>query len=117
MRVEVYRNLHRSCWSVRDTKTGLVVDHVDAISLIDAQLVVRPAGREKVLREGRKNVHAFIRGTVDGQAVQSQTVEITYNPYRYDSFVVKGTEEPIKTAESVTLTETGKAYTGEENAS
>jgi len=110
LRVEVYRNLHRSCWSVRSTESGLVVDHVDAINLVDAQLVVRPAGRAKVLREGRKNVHAFIRGTTDGQAVQSQTVEITYNPYKYDSFVVKGTEEPIKTAQAVTLTEDGKAY-------
>ena len=29
MRVEVYFNLHRKLWSVRDLSTGLVVDHVD----------------------------------------------------------------------------------------
>ena len=54
MKVEVYRNLHQKCWSVRDAKTGLVIDHKDNIHIQDATLVVRPAGRKKVLQEQRK---------------------------------------------------------------
>ena len=65
MKVEVYRNLHQKCWSVRDCKTGKVVDHVQKIHLEDAELVVRPAGRAKVLREQRKNVHAYSMGTLN----------------------------------------------------
>ena len=111
MKVEVYRNLHRNCWSVRSSETGRVIDHVKSITLIDAKLVVRPAGREKVLREKRKNVHAFIKGTIDNfTSLQSQPVEIVYNPYKHTSFVIRATGEPITTAEVVGLTLNGKAY-------
>ena len=48
--IEVYKNLHKHCWSVRDNKTGKVIQHVRNIHLVDAKLVVRPAGRERVLR-------------------------------------------------------------------
>ena len=53
MKVEIYRNLHKNCWSVRDNKTGKVIDHVRNIHIKDATLVVRPAGRARVLQEGR----------------------------------------------------------------
>jgi len=103
MKVEVYRNLHKNCWSVRDNKTGRVLRHVDEIHLLDADLVVRPAGREKVLREKRKNVHAFAKGEVtawiprlpEGWHLNKDeyeaydTTQIIYNPYLYDSFMLK----------------------------
>jgi hypothetical protein len=112
--VEVYRNLHKNCWSVRDSKTRLVISHVDYIHLHNATLVVRPAGREKVLREKRKNVHAFIKGTVaacpknSGQNTDAK--QITYNPYRNESFVLQTTGEPITHADHVYLNDQGKAF-------
>ena len=105
MRVEVYRNLHTGTWSVRDTRTGRVVAHPSRIAVRDAQFVVRPAGRAKVLAEGRKNVHAFVRGTlVEAPDVLPEgAVEAYYNPYRFDSFVDRATEEPLVSAELVVL--------------
>ena len=38
------------------------LSHVEACTLADVKFVVRPAGREKVRREGKKNVHAFAVG-------------------------------------------------------
>jgi hypothetical protein len=142
--VEVYRNLHKDCWSVRDSKTRLVISHVDYIHLQNATLVVRPAGREKVLREKRKNVHAFIKGTVaacpknSGQMncryiesferepwpIESRAAspilsvscpntdakQITYNPYRNESFVLQATGKPITHADNVYLNNQGKAF-------
>ena len=58
--VEVYWNLHKLCWSVR--RQGKVIAHADYVSLRDCKLVVQPAGRQKVLAEKCKNVHAFVRG-------------------------------------------------------
>ena len=66
MKVEVYRNLHKNCWSVRDCKTKKVIKHVQSAYIKNAELVVQPAGRSKVLREQRKNVHAFVRGQLEG---------------------------------------------------
>lgn len=94
MKVEVYWNLHRKQWSVRNCATGRVVAHVCSIALDKVQWVVRPAGREKVRREGKKNVHAFARGVVldsstypHGWTRDNSWQDVTYNPYRDESFV------------------------------
>ena len=117
MRVDVYRNLHKNCWSVRNTQTGRVIFHANDISLTDAKFVVQPAGRAKVLRENRKNVHAVIRGTLLQHSNPGNTyfdpkssTQITYNPYRFSSFVIKATEEPVTAASYVRLTDTGRAF-------
>ena len=112
MKVEVYRNLHRNCCSVRHN--GRVISHVDSVDLKNATLVVQPAGRAKVLRENRKNVHAYIKGTVtllsDDRVNNIPTHKVTYNPYRYSSFVLADTEQPITTADNVRLTKDGKVF-------
>ena len=61
MKIEVYWNLHKEMFSVRHK--GKVIAHVACINVKDAKFVVQKAGRERVLREKKKNVHAFIRGT------------------------------------------------------
>lgn len=99
MRVEVYWNLHRKCWSVRHK--GRVIVHASSVSLREVQWVVQPAGREKVRREKRKTVHAFARGTVMGSASYdyewapdqvggAEWQVVTYNPYMDDTFVYAG---------------------------
>ena len=84
------------------------------IHLKDATLVVRPSGREKVLRERRKNVHAFIRGYIKedyGIKDNWYTVqELSYNPYKANTFVVKETGVPVHNASKVYLNTNGKAY-------
>ena len=114
MRVEVYRNLHKQCWSVRNTKTGRVINHVDNIHIEDATLVVQPSGREKVLRERRKNGHAFVRGYIkEDYGIKDNwysVQEIEYNPYKTNTFVVKETGVPVHNASYVYLNTNGKAY-------
>jgi hypothetical protein len=63
IRVEVYWNLYKKCWSVRRAG-GRVLYHARAVTLDDVTWVVQPGGRARVLREGKKNVHAFARGTL-----------------------------------------------------
>lgn len=105
MRVEVYYNLHKGCLSYR--QPGGRVKHADTIALRDATFVVQPAGRERVRREKRKNVHAFVRGQlVDVDMPYSMAdvmAAITYNPYRCDTFVYAGTTEPVHSAERVII--------------
>lgn len=76
--VEIYRNLNKNCFSVRHR--GVVIAHVDSISLRDCHMVVQPAGHKKCVRERRKNVHAFIRGyyTLEPEPVNKS---ISYHPY------------------------------------
>lgn len=89
MRVEVYWNLHRLLWSVRHK--GRVIAHVKEVDLMNVEWVVQPAGRARVLRERRKNVHAFARGTIPDEdlAVHGEWGSIKYNPYTGDSFTFR----------------------------
>jgi hypothetical protein len=95
-RVEVYRNLNNGTHSIR--RNGKVVKHLQhhqSIFLKDVKFAVQPAGREKVRREGKKNVHAFVRGTVILPSTMNGTTDefkkkmpyvVTYNPYHMEHF-------------------------------
>jgi len=106
MRVEVYWNLHKHLFSVRaleGSNKGRVISHSHGISLTDVKFAVQPAGRERVRREGKKNVHAFVRGRIANSGFEDRPYypvyfndeKITYNPYIYDTFVNAKTKEPI----------------------
>lgn len=97
-RVAVYLNLHKGCFSVQ--KDGLVVAYADEIHLIDVDFRVSEAGRQRVLDEGVKNVHAKVWGTVQHE-VDIDWNEVYYNPYKVKTFVVN--DEPIYEATACTL--------------
>ena len=52
-RVYVYFNLHKKCFSVK--QSGKVVSHDDCVLLKDCRFLVGDAGRERVLKEKKKN--------------------------------------------------------------
>ena len=113
MKVFVYRNLHQKCWSVKSLEKesyGRVLFHTMEITLRDCELKVSESGRQKVLLEKRKNVHAGVVGYIDAKVNKTGSLEITYNPYKYNSFVAKTNKKPVLTAEYVTLTEDMKVF-------
>jgi hypothetical protein len=107
MRVAVYFNLHRNIFSIQSREKGdygKVIAHKDSVVIKSPKFVVRQAGREKVLRDRAKNVHAFVVGyLVDEVDTRNPSKDITYNPYQYSTFVVKDTEQPIEQAEYAVL--------------
>ena len=98
MKVFVYYNLHRKVWSVKALEgenKGRVIAHRDRVMISRPQGKVSQAGRKRVLQEQRKNVHAGIVGEWLDYALQrtgSIWDEITYNPYKYETFVYKNDE-------------------------
>ena len=108
MKVEVYFNLHKRLWSVRKCSTGRVVLHTDKVHIRDPKFVVRKAGRERVLREGKKNVHAFVRGELsthfyDFDPDYIDYTLVSYNPYKHDTFVDVFDVSPVRTAKRAVL--------------
>ena len=61
-RVKVYYNLQKDCLSVIDAETGLLYCHAHRVELHNAKFRVQLAGRNRVVKEKRKNVHAYIVG-------------------------------------------------------
>jgi len=98
----IYRNLRTKTWSLRSSK-GRVVGHPREIWIDSPVFVVSEAVRQRVIREKMKRVHAGVRGFISTtrKVSLSDMVEVTYNPYKYSSFVVVSNEMPVKSADLV----------------
>lgn len=99
--VYVYRNLHKKCWSIR--QNNIVIAHCTEIVLYNATTKVSVSGRNKVLKERKKNVHAFIVGYVYSDVDIAFNKELYYNPYAVSNFVDRVTNDPVLKAEYVLL--------------
>ena len=109
MKVFVYYNLHKHVWSIKaleGAQKGRVIAHSPTVLLQNAQGKVSEAGRQRVLREKRKNVHAGIVGTLVHREVEGYFpgLQVTYNPYKYDSFVYDGFTVPYTGSQFAYLT-------------
>lgn len=113
-RTDVYYNLHRKTWSLKDRSTGKVYDHARVVvSALPVTLPVMPAGHARALQEKAKNVHAFVRGDwlepcEDVESWQSTAatlamVAISYNPFRGPTFYRKDTGEAVTEANAVIM--------------
>ena len=96
-KVKVYRNLHNGKMSIQ--QDGLVVGHCDEIMINRAEFIVSESGRQRVIKEKRKNVHAFVEGYICGSCWESIKasggVSVSYNPYKLGSFYLRETMEPV----------------------
>ena len=104
--VESYFNLHKNCFSVRHA--GRVWFHTNVLTLRNCKFAVQPAGRAKVLKEKKKNVHAFVRGFfVRGDDHTNHRMlhaqQAMYNPYKTSTFVNVNSGEPVYEADIVYL--------------
>lgn len=104
MKVFVYYNLHKNCFSVKALQgpnKGKVVAHLDQLVLEYVWFKVSETGRQRVLREKRKNVHAGVEGYWY-QDRQHETAglsrEVMYDPYKYSTFVTVDSQAAIHTA-------------------
>jgi hypothetical protein len=100
MRVKVYFNLHKKLYSVQHK--GLVIDHLNEVVLTNAVFKVNESGRQRVLKEKRKNVHAYVIGDIQAGRIK-KGLEITYNPYLFENFVTEIEKKPVRSAERVML--------------
>lgn len=137
MEVEIYMNIRKfnrgePFWSVRNKKTGKVIQHKEELVVKNCWFTVQPAGRDKVRKQKRKNVHAWVNGTImlysslqlasllhlnESHYPIEEGRHVSYNPYTYDHFEVAGESTPeasggreIAAADLVHLTSTGRIY-------
>lgn len=89
----VYFNLHKKTFSIKALEgenKGKVIGYSDTVTLSTASPKVSEAGRQRVLKEKRKNVHSGIVGRVESILPTTITEcmdRIEYNPYKYTTFV------------------------------
>jgi len=108
LKVQVYRNLHKGLWSVRSK--GRVITHRPLIILRNCTMRVQESERQRVIREGQRNVHAWIVGEPCWDTVGDDLVEIGYNPYFAPTFTSRPDFRPVTEARFVVFSQEGKAY-------
>ena len=88
--VEVYRNLHAKSadekWSIR--QHGIIVAHAGEFAMRGVVFKVSEAGRQRVLRDKARNVHALLVGKIDQIGVELHKLKVSYNPYESRYFRV-----------------------------
>jgi hypothetical protein len=102
-KVRIYWNFHKKCFSVQgrrnvDRGPWVVIKHAREALLWLPRFKVNERGRQRVLRERKKNVHAFVCGEwnygyKDHKAAY-HSASVSYNPYENDSFINK--EDPTE---------------------
>jgi hypothetical protein len=87
--IEVYKNLHKNCFSVR--QQGKVIGHTDSLCIEKCIFYVSIKGRERVISSKQKNVHATVKGYYiefgDIDETLHRKIKLDYNPYINSSFV------------------------------
>lgn len=93
-RYYIYRNLRTKGFSIK--YKGIVVDRDNCFLGLDVEFKVNKLGRERVIKERQKNVHAYaacdkysFTDKSDLDLVDKAKI-ITYNPYVADHFICNG---------------------------
>ncbi len=135
--VRVYRNLTNGKISILDKATGLVIGHADGVHLVphedatEVRCIVNQAGRNRVLKERKKYVHAYIEGAIASMLnwtpykgrtyagtkppqwkAGANIIDMTYNPYKMATFCDKANGRPIQSLLSACVDSSG-SITGE----
>lgn len=116
--VRVFRNWKHHCYSIM--QGGVVRASARQVLLADVQFVVRESGRQRMIAEQRKNVHAYAVGRLVDHVHPHDTRDLqrldgrplTYDAYRDASFVDADDGSAVWQADSVLLHERGVTYAG-----
>jgi hypothetical protein len=106
----VHWNLRAKCWSVRKGRAR--VKHTPDYALDDVAFRVSEAGRQRVLKEKQRNVHAFARGRPGCPESQpdEHAVRVRYNPYEAPTFTEAETGRPVLRAKHAAFRTDGTVW-------
>ena len=106
MKAWFYKNLRTGTYS--QMVDGIVVGHPTEVCLTNVEFRVREGGRQRVIRERRKNVHAFVIGeVVQGREMGGASLtRVRYNPYASSQFTTEA-GRPVTSATYAKLTPDG----------
>ena len=111
-RVHAYYNIRKEVVSVRDTSRK-VIQHQPRVILKDGDFRVSEPGRERVLEQECKNVHAMVYGYWQETCPVECSVAVRYNPYEDPFFKTVEDGDPVEEAEWVII-EGNRCYVPED---
>lgn len=120
--VRVFKNLKHGCYSIM--QRGVVRASARVVRLSDVEFRVGEKGRQRMIRERRRNVHAFAVGRLVDYVHPDDSRDIAplegrgafYDPYRFGSFVDAETQAPVTSVSVAHFDEDGVVYSLDEAA-
>jgi hypothetical protein len=114
--VRVFKNWKHGCYSIM--QRGVIKASAKQVRLSGVEFRVREAGRQRALRENRKNVHAFAVGQLVDYVHPSDPRDMEpmvgraafYDPIRFPSFVDRDTKNPVTAVSAAHFDEDGIVY-------
>jgi hypothetical protein len=110
--IYIYRNLHKHNWSLK--LRGKVICHLDYVFVKNPVFMVNQKGRDRVLKEKKKYVHAFVVSKNFETNYIHEDVSslrpIYYNPYKTSCFVWKDNGSPVYSAGFCIMNSKGEVY-------
>jgi len=83
--VKLYRNLNNGKWSLM--QNGIVKAYARQVAMKDCSFKVSEKSRQRVLKNRKKNVHAFIVGILSSDLDTNENLtQVTYDPYKRGDF-------------------------------
>lgn len=105
-KVRIYRNLNNGLISIK--QGAYVIGHTEEVMLSNVSFLVVESLRQKVLREKRKSVHAYIEGIYEpDMEVRAGGEALWYNPYLTAQFRTKQLNESVQEGEACHITSAG----------
>jgi hypothetical protein len=105
--IRIYYNFTKKIFSVQEKVNGSwkVVEYTNEIFIRNATFKVSESGRQRVLKQKRKNVHAFILGERFPFIPKSFVYrdEVSYNPYKQGNFMLVSENKPLDRAKYVAI--------------
>ncbi len=115
--VRVFLNHKHRCYSI--FQNGAIRASARQVRLEDVEFRVRESGREKMLRENRRTIHAFAVGRLVDHVHPSDRErdlgglagrKVRYNPREAGCFMDVQTREPVSNATLAQFDEDGATY-------
>ena len=114
--VRVFKNWTRDCYSIM--QDGVLKASASQVRLSDVEFLVRASGRDRMLRDARRNVHAYAVGLLIDfvHPCESRRLErvngrrVDYDPFKASSFLDKDSEERVGAASTAHFDEDGVTY-------
>jgi hypothetical protein len=97
-KVSVHWHLIKKCFSIRPEKQTLIACHTDQVALENVVFKVSERGRQTVIANKKRMVHARVWGRVVGKLPWTCSVPVSYNPYKHATFYDKKTEDAVERA-------------------
>lgn len=99
----IYRNLHKNMFSIQYKQK--VIDRNNFQIIKEVKFVISKKGQDRVRKEKRKNVHAKISGFLvskdDFDLSKFDLIELYYNPYIHNNFIIRNSNINIFATEFV----------------